>query len=258
MKICDFTQAELDLFREGCNFTEVEAYCFEAKAKDKTDIQIGMELNISQSTVAVVMRRVRSKITSVLRNKVQHGKIETVSQGCERGCPNIMYHSMEEWARIPDFLSGRGVMYVYADYRTEITDCGEEVNIGRIKIGDGVNPVSKLPFYTMSITDKDMQYWDDKPDQNNNDFGKIVYIDSSFKGKSPFIFPTDGYLMLEFNDAEDYAQVNLFGADGVMFFKFEKRQGIDIHSKEVFVKKAMRCVYVSASFGAKIKFVPLI
>lgn len=66
MKICDFTKPELDKFRKDCNFTDIERQCFELKAKDKTNIQLAMELNVSESTISVVMRRVRTKITRVL------------------------------------------------------------------------------------------------------------------------------------------------------------------------------------------------
>lgn len=66
MKICDFTKPELDRFRKDCNFTEIERQCFELKAKDKTNTQLSMELNVSESTISVVMRRVRTKITKVL------------------------------------------------------------------------------------------------------------------------------------------------------------------------------------------------
>lgn len=66
MKICDFTVRELDKFRKECNFTEIESRCFELKAKDKTNVQLAMELNVSESTVSVTMRRVRTKITKVL------------------------------------------------------------------------------------------------------------------------------------------------------------------------------------------------
>lgn len=66
MKICDFTKPELDRFRKNCNFTDIEMQCFELKAKDKTNIQLAMELNVSESTISVVMRRVRTKIIKVL------------------------------------------------------------------------------------------------------------------------------------------------------------------------------------------------
>lgn len=70
MKICDFTTRELNKFREECNFTEIERKCFELKAKDCTNIQLAMELNVSESTVSVAMRRVRTKISKVLEWEV--------------------------------------------------------------------------------------------------------------------------------------------------------------------------------------------
>lgn len=70
MKICDFTKPELDKFRKDCNFTDIERQCFDLKAKDKTNTQLAMELNVSESTISVVMRRVRTKITRVLNWEV--------------------------------------------------------------------------------------------------------------------------------------------------------------------------------------------
>jgi len=66
MKISSFTKPELTLFREQCNFTDLERACFDLKAKDLSNIQLAMELNISESTVSVTMRRVRTKIITVL------------------------------------------------------------------------------------------------------------------------------------------------------------------------------------------------
>jgi len=246
MKIANFTQSELDLFREECNFTDIESRCFELKARDWTDVQISIELNVSESTVAVTMRRVRNKIDKILRNNVKHAE-DPQTATCGR-C--IVYHSMNEWARIPDFLSSKGVLYIYSDYRTE-----NDINIPRIKIGDGIHSLSEIPFATMSITDDDMEYWDNKPDTASSDFGKTVMIDETCRD---FAFPTDGYLMLEFTSADDFAKVYICGSNGNSYFEFEKRSGIDIHSKEVFVKKGMKCQYIGASFGSAVKFVPLV
>lgn len=66
MRIADFTKRELDMFREECNFTDTERKCFDLKAKDCTNVQLAMELNVSESTVSVIMRRVRTKIAKVL------------------------------------------------------------------------------------------------------------------------------------------------------------------------------------------------
>lgn len=66
MKISSFTKPELRYFKEQCNFTPLEAQCFDLKAKDYTNIQLAMELNVCESTVSITMRRVRTKITKVL------------------------------------------------------------------------------------------------------------------------------------------------------------------------------------------------
>lgn len=66
MKISSFTKPELDFFRKNCNLTPLESQCFELKAKDYTNVQLSMELNISESTVSATMRRVRTKIVKVL------------------------------------------------------------------------------------------------------------------------------------------------------------------------------------------------
>ena len=249
MKVCNFTQAELDLFRDECNFTDIESKCFELKAKDCTDVQLAMELNISEATVAVTMRRVRSKITTVLKRNIPHIP-EIPTTGCGK-C--IVSHTMSEWAKIPDFLSGKGVLYIYSDYRTE-----NNVNIPRIKVGDGINSLSEVPFATMSITDNDMEYWDNKPDTESNNFGKVIEIDGTYWADNKFVFPTDGYIMLEFESSKEHASVNIYGSSGKSYFEFEKRPDIDIHSKEVFVKRGMKCEYKDASKGSKIKFVPLV
>lgn len=66
MKISSFTTPELKMFREQCNFTNLERACFDLKAQDYSNVQLAMQLNISESTVTIVMRRVRNKITKVL------------------------------------------------------------------------------------------------------------------------------------------------------------------------------------------------
>lgn len=250
MKIHEFTPYQKDLFRKECNFTEREREIFEFKVAEHLDFQIANELNISEATVAISLRRIRSKIFDVLASHVTPTASNTLNGSCGR-C--IVAHTMSEWTRIPDYLSSQGVLYIYLDYRTE-----NGSDIPRIKIGDGVRPVSELPFATMSITDKDMEYWDNKPDTESNVFGKIVVVDDSYVGENFFVFPTDGYVMLEFKNASDYAGVNIYGSNGQSHFVFEKRANIDIHSKEVFVKKGMKCQYFKCSSGAEIKFIPLV
>ena len=66
MKISSFTVPELTRFREQCNFTAQERTAFDLKAKDYSNVQLAMEMNISESTVSVIMRRVRTKITTIM------------------------------------------------------------------------------------------------------------------------------------------------------------------------------------------------
>lgn len=75
MRICDFTTRELEVFRRECNFTDIEMQCFNLKAKNKTNIELSMELNICDSTVSTTMKSVRQKITAVIeeRSKKQKG-----------------------------------------------------------------------------------------------------------------------------------------------------------------------------------------
>lgn len=257
MKICEYTQDELTVYRKECNFTDIELQCFDLKAKDKTDYQIAMELNISESTVAVKMRGVRDKIYYVMRKHAQQNMASGNSLNTCNHCQNRVYHTMKEWQHIPDFLSTKGVEYVYGDYRTEIIN-GVEVNIPRVKWGDGIHSVSELPFATMSITEKDMSYWDGRTELDGNNFGDVIKIDDTYRDDNKFVFSTDGYLMLKFDNDSEFARVNICSASGKSFFIFEKRPRIDIHSKEVFVRKGMKCEYVEASSGAEIRFIPLI
>ena len=66
MKICDFTVPELNRFRELCNFTDSELQYFNLRAKDKSNVQIAQEMNVSESTVSVLARKVKKKIIRVL------------------------------------------------------------------------------------------------------------------------------------------------------------------------------------------------
>ena len=66
MRISSFTVPEINHLKELCNFTPTEMRAFELKAKDYTNVQLAMELNVSESTVSVIMRRVRTKITKIL------------------------------------------------------------------------------------------------------------------------------------------------------------------------------------------------
>jgi hypothetical protein len=66
MKICDFTLPELERFRELCNFTSDEMEYFNLRAEDKSNIQISFEMNVSESKVSKLAKKVRSKILRVI------------------------------------------------------------------------------------------------------------------------------------------------------------------------------------------------
>jgi len=66
MKIRDFTKPELDRFRELCNFTDDESTYFELRAKDKSNVEIALTMNISESQVSKLAKRVKSKIIRVI------------------------------------------------------------------------------------------------------------------------------------------------------------------------------------------------
>lgn len=64
--ICNFVEWELDKFRNECNFTEDERKCFELKAKGKSIVYIASELNVSESTVNRLVKKIKKKIIKVL------------------------------------------------------------------------------------------------------------------------------------------------------------------------------------------------
>ena len=66
MKLRDFTVPELNRFRELCNFTEDEMQYFNLRSKDKSNVQIAFEMNVSESQVSKLAKRVKSKIKRVI------------------------------------------------------------------------------------------------------------------------------------------------------------------------------------------------
>ena len=66
MLIRDFTIPELNKFRELCNFTEDELQYFNLRAKDKSNVQIALTMNVSEAQVSKLAKRVKSKIIKVL------------------------------------------------------------------------------------------------------------------------------------------------------------------------------------------------
>ena len=66
MKIRDFTVPELDRFRELCNFTEDELEYFNLRAKDKSNVEIAMTMNVSEAQVSKLARRVKDKMKRII------------------------------------------------------------------------------------------------------------------------------------------------------------------------------------------------
>lgn len=66
MKIRDFTVPELDRFRELCNFTSDELMYFNLRSKDKSNVQIALEMNVSEPQVSKLAKRVKNKMIRVI------------------------------------------------------------------------------------------------------------------------------------------------------------------------------------------------
>lgn len=65
MKLYDFTEPELDTFRKLCNFTPDEKEYFELRCRDKSNVEIALTMNISESKVSVLAKKVKRKIIKV-------------------------------------------------------------------------------------------------------------------------------------------------------------------------------------------------
>lgn len=66
MKICGFTEFELDYFRKYCHFTEDERRLFELRADNVPLEQCAEIMNVSVSTIKRWSRRVNSKMIRVV------------------------------------------------------------------------------------------------------------------------------------------------------------------------------------------------
>jgi len=66
MQIYDFTVPELNVFRELCNFSEDELEYFNLRAKRKSNVEIAMTMNVSESQVSKLARRVKNKIKRII------------------------------------------------------------------------------------------------------------------------------------------------------------------------------------------------
>lgn len=62
----EFTRLECDRFRRDCNFTPEELAVFDLAVRNKSNVQIGAELGMSQATVSRRMKAVKRKIIRVI------------------------------------------------------------------------------------------------------------------------------------------------------------------------------------------------
>lgn len=66
MKLRDFTVPELNKFRELCNFTKDELQYFNLRSADYSNVEISLQMNISEAQVSKLARRVKNKMKRVL------------------------------------------------------------------------------------------------------------------------------------------------------------------------------------------------
>lgn len=66
IRLPDFVEFELQYFRDNCNFQEDELEYFNLRSKGKSNVQIAMEMNVSEAKVSVLARKVKDKIKRVL------------------------------------------------------------------------------------------------------------------------------------------------------------------------------------------------
>lgn len=66
MKIRDFVEDELQMFRNKCNFTDEELQVFNLRAKDVSYTSIAYQLNMSESKVYALAKRVKKKMLKVI------------------------------------------------------------------------------------------------------------------------------------------------------------------------------------------------
>lgn len=62
----EFTRLECERFRRDCNFTPEERAVFDLAVQNKSNVQIGLELGMSQATVSRRIKAVKRKIVRVV------------------------------------------------------------------------------------------------------------------------------------------------------------------------------------------------
>lgn len=65
IKVCDFTQSEIEVFLQRANFTSDEETLFLLRSKNCTLEQAAEEMNVSSKTAYRINKRVKQKIVKV-------------------------------------------------------------------------------------------------------------------------------------------------------------------------------------------------
>lgn len=66
IKLYSLIKPEIDMCYELCNFTDDEAEYFRLKIKDKSNVAIAQEMNVSEAQVSKLARRVKNKINKLV------------------------------------------------------------------------------------------------------------------------------------------------------------------------------------------------
>ncbi len=66
LRINDFVEFELQKFRDECNFSDEELQYFNLRAKNKSNTQISLAMNVSEAKVSKLAKRVKNKMIRVL------------------------------------------------------------------------------------------------------------------------------------------------------------------------------------------------
>lgn len=66
MQVYDFTKPELDMFRELCNFTPDELEYFNLRSSGMSNVQIALEMNVSESKVSKLAKKTKSKMFRII------------------------------------------------------------------------------------------------------------------------------------------------------------------------------------------------
>jgi len=65
IKVCDFTQREIEVFLQRANFTPDEETLFLLRSKDYTLEQASEKMNVSSKTAYRINKRIKQKIVNV-------------------------------------------------------------------------------------------------------------------------------------------------------------------------------------------------